>query len=202
MYTKKYDMIKNMEDIYPMFRLCRLFLEEEVNWQKEDLRLNAILKSPQGTWTDDSIEMEVRARIVMGEGRIRDESKLVYDYIIKYYPQYTKHSEVFGTGVDIFSKDPNMSNVLYNVRKIIDNCSSKIYWFLEKKHGGMRLTSEGRFFASGPYLYIWRGIPINVGLINEYYGALGNTKFIIIYIASVLGALNLSHIKNFIVGLL
>ena len=170
-----------MKDIYPMYRLCRLMYEDGHKWQHGDLTLEVVVRNDFAC-TDEEQKAEVDARIRNGEKRGRTKEHLIIDYLKRYYPNYCRQSEAFGTIVNIGSVP---SSLYSEVREIIEQCLGVKYGYLSVSPVDSHtvvLTDEGRDLASPPYLYFWFGkrIPINVGLINAYLKALGESRVLIV----------------------
>lgn len=190
-----------MKEIYPMFKMCRLFLEDGVLWQKDVLTGKILISYGTKKWTDQSLKMERQARILIGDERGIQKIKLAHLYIKKYYPEYTKSTEAFGSIMDY---DLLEDEAVVDARQIIDNCLSKKYGFLEEDKNNtdtVYLSSDGRFFASRPYIPISKNTYLNIGLINTYFDTLGSTRIIIFWIISIIGALKFEIIKDFVVRL-
>ena len=174
-------ILERMIEVYPMFKLCQLFREKENKWQRQDLDSRIMLQyRPEDKWNDEMVRYEREARITTGEAKSVSTYFLVNEYIKRYYPEHTKPSDAFGALVKMDYSKPKAESLKAEIMTIIDNCLSDKYRFLSAstEEDGTRvlLTGEGRSFASPPYLYLWKGMPINVGLVNGYLKALGESQ--------------------------
>ncbi len=202
--TSKFARVQEMKDIYPMFKLCRMLLDDLDSRQREKLQTRVYMNTRPGERSDDSIEDEVQARISRGEAKGRSKVELGNDYIKKYYPEYTAPSDAFGVLLRL-PKNEIGSQKRAEARTIIDNCLSKKYGYLEEDNDDpetVYLTSEGRDFASPPYLLVTRKFIINVGLSNAYLRAIGLLWGVTIWFISILAAANFGIIKNIILFLI
>ena len=167
-----------------MFKLCRLWLEEEADWQKEKIEVVVHFSNLSNKGQNNWIEGEKIARTLAGEERGMKITEIAAHFIKKYYPEYTELSEQFGSTLRIERVNQEEAT---KINTIINNCLDGKYGYLKQGSDDfIEITGEGRELANRPYIWITRDMPVSIGLMKAYYKALGPFWGICVTIASAM----------------
>ncbi len=191
---KERGRLRDMIEIYKMWRVCRLLRKNESIWycarKTRETRSYLDGKDEYKHYHSEDLDKIVQGRVTYGIALDEDRllakrNTLVWAYITKYHKELKKK----GSDNVIGLKDPLSKEVARTVSKVqsyINSCIDR--GFIGEKNKMIYITGKGKLFAD----------PTCVGLLKSWINEIGTLWKVIMLILTFLAGLNWSRISDIV----